>query len=697
MLGVWSHLAERYTRRLDEDDIIDLTTGDIIKDRGVLRSSPQKFEMGCFADPDEPEPSDSGVGEGEGDDDVDELDAFAGGGDTEGDEGRNVVVGGRNVPPVRVMDPADAEDLREFMEAEKRRREECGSEGEEESIVESGVEAELEEDFSDGAHTEASRDATEELGAVELEEEIDGGTLHLRHQPPPDVDSESDDELGGWDANEGNTIYRIPKEYDDNDDERLIEVIEPPLPPAPPSPSPPPSTQSPAKSKPKSNATPKSPKPKTRPKPTPLTPLSLPPHQLQTPPQSQSSSVPSSTPDDLRYYTLPPSSRYNTYDSDTPTGPRSRSLTQRPPVLVDDQDAHTPRLDLTKVVKSKPKPKPKTNTAMSVPTTPIPIQLKGSAQSNTPRSKPGLKGKEVDERGVTSELSTSTQTLRKRKETQTKVGEQGYGKRLQAEVVIVQPTRSRNRTMDEDVEVVEAVDSGVEQDAVGKKEKEKGKGKERDIDVEEETDGEGGWEDGNGDVSGWEVAEEESDDPMMLSPSPVSKIRSQSQSRSKVGEGSSSAPASHSSIKFPNSTGNAVAKRQTKPKVDSEVQSSTPVPVPVWMGTRKRKRVLSSESVDVVPVKEGKRKGRSVSFSSVRSGTSEVEVSAAGSGFVSGACAVCGYLFRKCNIHATRFLLFVLTRHGDKSKIKTKIHTKTWTEIKIKTTTLSPRLGLGAL
>ncbi|KAJ7792432.1 hypothetical protein B0H13DRAFT_774420 [Mycena leptocephala] len=34
------------------------------------------------------------------------------------------------VPPVREMDPADAKDLEEFMEAEKRRREECGDEEE---------------------------------------------------------------------------------------------------------------------------------------------------------------------------------------------------------------------------------------------------------------------------------------------------------------------------------------------------------------------------------------------------------------------------------------------------------------------------------------------------------------------------------------------------------------------------------------
>src|ERR1700733_13309832 len=37
VLNVWSQLAERYSRPLAEDDIVDLRTCDFIKDRNVIR------------------------------------------------------------------------------------------------------------------------------------------------------------------------------------------------------------------------------------------------------------------------------------------------------------------------------------------------------------------------------------------------------------------------------------------------------------------------------------------------------------------------------------------------------------------------------------------------------------------------------------------------------------------------------------
>ena len=38
----WANLEERYTRDLEEDDIVDLSNMTVIKDRGVLASSPVK-------------------------------------------------------------------------------------------------------------------------------------------------------------------------------------------------------------------------------------------------------------------------------------------------------------------------------------------------------------------------------------------------------------------------------------------------------------------------------------------------------------------------------------------------------------------------------------------------------------------------------------------------------------------------------
>ncbi|KAJ7134650.1 hypothetical protein C8R44DRAFT_771064 [Mycena epipterygia] len=72
MLDVWSQLAEKYSRRIDEDDIVDLVTGKIVKDRGVL-SAETPWKIGRFADLDDSTGSDE-----EDEDDVDELDAFAG-------------------------------------------------------------------------------------------------------------------------------------------------------------------------------------------------------------------------------------------------------------------------------------------------------------------------------------------------------------------------------------------------------------------------------------------------------------------------------------------------------------------------------------------------------------------------------------------------------------------------------------------
>jgi hypothetical protein len=49
LLDTWSSLAERYNRRLDEDDIVDILTGEVIEDRGVLSGLPERYNFGDLA------------------------------------------------------------------------------------------------------------------------------------------------------------------------------------------------------------------------------------------------------------------------------------------------------------------------------------------------------------------------------------------------------------------------------------------------------------------------------------------------------------------------------------------------------------------------------------------------------------------------------------------------------------------------
>ena len=128
MLDVWAQLADRYSRRLDEDDVIDLNTGQIVKDRGVIESIPNTWEFGRFADEhsQNEEEEDSG----------DELDTLPRTESTvqneveeEQPEGTATEVLQNRVRRVRALDLTnadDAEDLKEFLAAEQRRKELCG-------------------------------------------------------------------------------------------------------------------------------------------------------------------------------------------------------------------------------------------------------------------------------------------------------------------------------------------------------------------------------------------------------------------------------------------------------------------------------------------------------------------------------------------------------------------------------------------
>ncbi|KAF5382535.1 hypothetical protein D9615_002803 [Tricholomella constricta] len=350
LLDVWAGLAERYSRPLDEDDIIDITTGEVVKDRGVVRAF-QKGTVGAFVDPEDDD--EDGVEENEDEDGVDELDAFANPGlhDIEFD--------GRGVPPVREVDPRDAEDLREFLEAERSRREVYGSEVDD-------TEGSLDDSQTDDAYTEESRysapaDASSFDDATPEEDEDDDDTSNApdESQTPHrgvsvHTDLGSDDELDNWEYDEASIVYRLPK-TDDSDSE--VEIVDPPA--KAPSPSPEiPFTSAKTMEILSRDARKRRTAPVQR--------------QLQTPPQSQTpSSIPSATPDDyfvqLSPASSPPrsSSRFSSQYCSSPIRPeksrqhssKPRSEHKRTPASYAKRAGSThpiPRLDLAKVSGERP-------------------------------------------------------------------------------------------------------------------------------------------------------------------------------------------------------------------------------------------------------------------------------------------------------------------------------------------------------
>ena len=179
---MWSSL-ERYTRPIDEDDIVDITTGEVIKDRGVIRAS-KKLPFGGFAGAtgEDEEGYDEDGDDGES---MDELDAFA----NEGVDDIHVNVGIRKVPPVREMDPEDAKDLREFREAERKRRETCGSEPDE-----------SEEEDAGGSEPDEGD-----------EEDVNDATPHRPTTQSTGLEYESEDELlSNWKMDEASMVYLVP-------------------------------------------------------------------------------------------------------------------------------------------------------------------------------------------------------------------------------------------------------------------------------------------------------------------------------------------------------------------------------------------------------------------------------------------------------------------------------------------------------
>jgi Centromere protein Scm3 len=199
LLDVWSSLAERHTRRLDEDDIVNIRTGKITTDRGFIRNS-RKIDFGAIAAPAVGDVADEDTDEDEYD--TDELDAFA---DTTSEVDNAEL-------EQREMTLADAEDLRAFLEAERTRRDLYGSEVEDDDNAE---------------------DLCAFLDAERKRKDICGSEVEEDGYSTPDqdsrtaLDSGSEDELDNWDVDESNAVYHLLQQKDNDSD---IEIIEGPTP-----------------------------------------------------------------------------------------------------------------------------------------------------------------------------------------------------------------------------------------------------------------------------------------------------------------------------------------------------------------------------------------------------------------------------------------------------------------------------------
>lgn len=208
----WAQLAQRYARPLDEDDIIDLREEKLLKDCGVVRNIATQINFGDISLPEESvndASSDCGGAHSEDEDDLDEIDALSHGARVK----TKLVAQLRQTKPIRELDSEDESDLREFLEAEKRMREEYPDRVEE-------LEAEEVEEEEEGTENLY----TDEWVEISSDEETKGANA--------DCDSE-DDELGGWEHDESTAIYEV-RPTTPLDEQEIIEIFDTP-PTSPPS------------------------------------------------------------------------------------------------------------------------------------------------------------------------------------------------------------------------------------------------------------------------------------------------------------------------------------------------------------------------------------------------------------------------------------------------------------------------------
>jgi hypothetical protein len=234
----WAQLAQRYARPLDEDDIIDLREAKILKDRGVVRNLQSQVNFGDISILDEPgndASSEAGGAHSEDEDDFDEIDALSRGARVQ----NRLEAQLRRVKPLRDLDSEDEDDINDFLEAERRTREEFGPV--DEDFSEDLAQLQDQDDVEDESGGDLADEVIEILGSSDEEcEQEDFSRTFTAH-----VDCDSDeDELGVWIHDESNAIYEVVRTPTLPDHE-VIEIFDTP-PSSPPPSSPPPSSPPPS-------------------------------------------------------------------------------------------------------------------------------------------------------------------------------------------------------------------------------------------------------------------------------------------------------------------------------------------------------------------------------------------------------------------------------------------------------------------
>ena len=187
VLKVWSSLAEKHGRGLEDDDVVDIVTGQVVIDRGVLSDLPGCCNFGDLADKGETADTDPGceaadnLAEDE-EDDGDEDDA----GETHPfpSTGGLVALRPAQVALLRTtINSSDADDLREFLKAEAVRRELDGGDDGYISGLDGGEPSEDELNFLPPLPTPAKRTTTPDRKIIRTKSRPPQAPAS-RHSPP---------------------------------------------------------------------------------------------------------------------------------------------------------------------------------------------------------------------------------------------------------------------------------------------------------------------------------------------------------------------------------------------------------------------------------------------------------------------------------------------------------------------------------
>ncbi|KAJ4480305.1 hypothetical protein C8R41DRAFT_842559 [Lentinula lateritia] len=238
LLSVWSTLADRYSLRVDQDDIVDIRTGQLVKDRGVVRGLNGKWDFGRFASVEDDagdehleyeEDTNRGT-EGVQEESDDELDSFAYLDHQQGLDGPQEDIEAPANPfmtlsnltsrATHAIDPTndedDAADLRAFLEDERHRKETQGDAAEQDDIstgesrIEEGgsefvteIDTETEAGFTTEGEPFSDYDEVPTLATEKVDK--------VQRSPILRGKEGSEDELELWDASDFDIILSSEK------------------------------------------------------------------------------------------------------------------------------------------------------------------------------------------------------------------------------------------------------------------------------------------------------------------------------------------------------------------------------------------------------------------------------------------------------------------------------------------------------